>query len=106
MTDLVKAHPESKAILFFNADEPKIVVHDLDISENILKMVPKKIDRSANKIGDLVFSWISKSLIIVPTTAGQKKRRDAVLGHLGLSMISRYIPLFVEECCKNLEEWK
>lgn len=69
-------------------------------------MVPAKVDRGIYSLGQVVFPWLSKSLAMSSTTKSQKARRASVNTHIGISRLSNYIPLFIEETFSAFKKWK
>lgn len=104
--DLVKANPGSKFAMVMMGSYPKIIVHDLDMTEQIISLVGDKIDRQNSVFGKILFYWVDKSFIMSPISESNRQRRKDVFHHLGLSMLSKYIPMFVEECQMSLTKWR
>ena len=102
---MVRENPESKMFLLFFGVTPNLYIHDLDMAQKLLSLVPSKMDRCETDFTKSVLFWLRKSLIMTPTTKNLRQRRKAIVSHLGLSMISRYIPLFIEQCSISLKTW-
>ena len=64
----MKANPESKMFLFFFGDSPNLLIHDHDMAEKLLDMVPYKIDRNDPEFIKSAFFWMKKSLHMAPTS--------------------------------------
>ena len=93
-------------ILSLYGSTPAIIVHDLDMVEKLLSLVPSKLDRCKSNYTKSVLFWLTKSMIMLPSLDNMKQRRNMITAHLGLRMVSKYIPMFVEQCNNSLSSWK
>ena len=105
ITDMVKKTPTSKVVLQMQGTEPKLFIHDIEFAQEFQDLIGTKVDRGFTLLFKIMFYWLDKSWITANIKTNSESRKQALKDHLGISEVSKYIPMFVEECEKSVKEW-